>query len=248
MISAVILAGGFATRLGSIASNVAKALLKIADKPIIEYLMEKLERIPEISEIIISTNAKFKDQFEAWLSSKPYRNVSLNVEPARREEEKLGAIKAIAELLPRVKGEHVMILAGDNLFTSELREFVDYYFDKKSTVLAVYDVGDPMLTKEASCLELDKDGRIISFEEKPKNPRSSLVGTMIYLFPRNVLEKVHDYLKEGNPRDAFGHFTKWLITREKVYGYVLKGRWFDIGTYESYKKANEFYSSLILSR
>jgi len=68
-----------------------------------------------------------------------------------------------------------------------------------------------------------------------------LVGTCIYAFPRKCLERAHEYLSEGNSPDAFGHFTQWLIKRERIYGYVLSGHWFDIGTPAAYAKAKEVF-------
>jgi len=167
MITAIILAGGYGVRLRSLAANTAKPLLKVAGKPIIDFILEKLAKVGEVSEVIVSTNERFKDQFEKWLFSSSYKNVRIHAEPSRRKEEKLGAIKAIAELLPEVKNEHVMIVAGDNLFSSDLRGFVQYYREKQSPVLAVYDVKDPKLAREYSIVESDEDGRITRFEEKP---------------------------------------------------------------------------------
>lgn len=235
----VILAGGYATRLWPVTKDVAKPLLPIGEKRIIDYVMEKLSDLRELTEVIVLTNNRFESQFRRWLEQRGYKNTRIVAERTYKEEEKLGSIRAVSELIPKVGGEDLVIIAGDNLFSSDLKGLVNFYKKKKSPVIALYDVGDLKLAKRYSTVDLDRDGKVVTFQEKPRKPKSSLVGTCIYIFPRRSLDRVHEYLKEGNPPDAFGYFTQWLRSSEEIYGYVLSGYWFDIGTPDSYAKAKE---------
>ncbi|MCS7103921.1 MAG: sugar phosphate nucleotidyltransferase, partial [Candidatus Korarchaeum sp.] len=125
--------------------------------------------------------------------------------------------------------------------TSGLGEFIEYYREKGSTVTALYDVGDPEKAKQLSIAQIAADGRILRFEEKPEKPSSTLAGTGIYAFPPRSLKRIHEYLREGNNPDNPGYFIQWLCGREPVYGYVLKGKWWDIGTPETYLEAKAYF-------
>jgi len=236
---AIILAGGYATRLYPMTKDISKPLLPVKGKPIIEYIVEKLEKIGEIEQIVVATNQRFEAQFIEWLSKKPRKNIRIRAERSRKEEEKLGALKALAELIDEIEGDEYLVIAGDNLFTSSLCGFVKQYKDRKRPVVAVYDVGDTKAVKKFSAAVVDSDGALVGFEEKPEKPKTTLIGTCIYLLPRSSIRSIHEYLKQGNNADSPGHFIEWLCKKEKIYAYTLGGEWWDIGTPESYEKANQ---------
>ena len=230
----IILAGGYAKRLWPLTENMVKPLLPIKGKPIINYIMDKLAEVDDIEKVIISTNKRFEHQFKNWLSQQKYEKVRVHAEPTRREEEKIGAIKAISELVVENRTNQYMIVAGDNYFSSNLKNFIRYCQKKKASTIAVYDIKDLSLAKEYANIEIDENRRIVNVKEKPRKPKSTLVGTCIYFFPQDSLRRIHEYLREGNPSDSPGHFIEWLHKKEDVYGYVLRGHWTDIGTINSY--------------
>lgn len=84
--------------------------------------------------------------------------------------------------------------------------------------------------------------RITDFIEKPENPPSTLVSTACYILSSEGVRSILTYLEKGENPDAIGFFVKWLIKREKVYGFVFSGKWFDIGSLESLKEADFIYS------
>jgi len=233
----VILAGGYGTRLFPLTRNVAKPLLRIRGRPIIDYIFDRLDRLTGIDKVMISTNKKFERQFDEWLGRRPRAKVAIRAEGSHREAEKLGAIRALSELIDVIDSEDYMVIAGDNFFTSDLGDLVAYYHEKKSTMIATYDVKDVDVVRNCSMAEVGPDGKLIRFVEKPKRPESTLIGTCIYLFPRNSIRRIHEYLREGNNPDSPGNFIGWLCEREPVYGYALQGRWWDVGTPRSYDEA-----------
>jgi len=234
----IILAGGYGTRLYPLTKNVAKPLLKIRGKPIIDYIVEKLLEL-DLDKILVTVNERFKDQFLEWLEGRNYRGVELKVEPSLAEGEKLGAIGGLSRLLDEVEGDCVVV-AGDNIFASSLKGFKEFYLGKRAPVVGLHDVGDLARVRQFSMAEIDRDGRIIRFVEKPENPSSTLIGIGIYMLPERSLRRVDEYLEEGNNPDNPGFFIQWLYTREPVYGYILKGWWWDIGTLEAYYEAKKF--------
>jgi glucose-1-phosphate thymidylyltransferase len=104
--------------------------------------------------------------------------------------------------------------------------------------LGLYDVGDLELIKKYASVVLDDKGRIVHFEEKPPQPKTTLSAMCLYYYPKDVLPMIHQYLGEGNNPDQPGRLVQWLHTRHEVYGYQIKGRWLDIGGHESYELAN----------
>jgi len=122
---AIILAGGYATRLWPITLNKPKPLLAIAGKPILDHIIEQLENIPEINNIYISTNKRFAPEFEGWLESiDTNKKIKVIAEETRNEKEKLGCIKPIQQIIESEKiDDDCLILGGDNLFSFEIKEF-----------------------------------------------------------------------------------------------------------------------------
>ena len=236
---AVILAGGYGKRLWPITLNVAKPLLPICGKPVIEYIMEKLSEINCIEHIIISTNLKFGDDFKRWAEEYKDTRVKIIVEESRSEEEKLGAVKALSMLSQELEND-VLVIAGDNLFTGSLKPMVEKY--SRETIIALYDVKDVELAKLYGVVQIDDESRIIDFVEKPERPVSTLVSTGIYIFPKEVLDMAKEYLCEGGGKDRLGEFIQWLYKRAPVHGYILDGEWWDIGDIKSYKRAIETLS------
>jgi glucose-1-phosphate thymidylyltransferase len=104
-------------------------------------------------------------------------------------------------------------------------------------VTAVYDVGDLEAMKRLSSIAVDSDSRVMSFEEKPERPTSTLAGIALYFYPRATLPLVAQYLAEGNDPDQPGRFVGWLYRRVTVYAWRVPGGWFDIGTPDTLAEA-----------
>lgn len=238
------MAGGFAKRLEHLGVNIAKPLVKICDRPIIDYAMEKIMLLNP-NEVIITVNRKFENDFREWLNSRNYTNTRLHVESSTREEEKPGTVLSLAMLINTLIEDEYLIIAGDNLFSLNLKDFMNFYYAKRAPVIALYDVKNVELVKMYSCVKLSEDHRIIEFVEKPSNPSSTLISTAIYMLPWRSLIRVREYLEKGGNRDAPGYFISWLCRNEPVYGYTFQGYWFDIGTLQTYEEACKFMKSLM---
>jgi len=239
---ALILAGGFAKRLWPLTIDRPKPLLPVAGKPMIEYLIDKLDEL-EVEDIIISTNMKFKPNFDRWLSKSGRKDITIIVEEARSEKEKAGAIKALANLTEGMKGD-CFVAAGDNLFTGSLKDMIEIYRQLKDPIVGLYDIRDVELVNKYSTVIVNSDNRILEFIEKPKNPKTTLIGTCLYIFPNRILARLKEYVEGGLSSDAPGGFIEWLCKKELVYGYLLEGVWWDIGTIQSYNNAKRYFSKI----
>jgi len=242
---AVILAGGYAKRLWPLTLDKPKALLPIAGKPMINYVVEKLTSLdPPMSRIILSTNLKFQSQFQKWLKNSEYHDVELMPEKSSKEEEKLGAVRALAEIVEKIGNEDVLVLAGDNLFTDKLVGFLRFFYEKRAPTIALYYTRSMSEAKRGSTVVISESGRILEFVEKPKHPKTTLVGACVYAFPAGIGKRLRKYLELGLATDEPGRFIEWLHKQEPVYGYMFKDYLWDIGRIGSYKAADKFFSQI----
>lgn len=226
---AIILAGGYATRLRPLTDRLSKPLLPVGGRPMIDWILDRIREVQDVDSVHVVTNSRFADDFRAWAAS--HDGVEVHDDGTHTNEDRLGAIGDIAFTVDEA-GIHddLLVVAGDNLFDYSLRDFVAFWREKgRASAVAVRDVGDPELIKQYSAVELDDDGRIVGFEEKPAEPESTVAATATYLFHRDHVPLVRRYLEEGNVPDQPGRFVAWLQQREPVYGYRFEGSWADIG-------------------
>lgn len=231
----LILAGGFATRLWPLSEKRTKPLLPIAGKPIISHLVEK---IPPDLDIIVSTNEQFKEQFEKWqLKHFPSKKIDILVEPSKSEKEKKGAIGAINYAVKKHNiNDDLLVLAGDNLLDFNLEDFIKNF--KGNSLVAVYEIKDKEKAKKFGVVEI-KNGEIVDFEEKPNEPKSSVVSTLCYILSKETLSILEEFSKTD--KDNAGDFIAHLVkeTPFKIEPFIFSGFWFDIGSFEAYLEANE---------
>ena len=244
---AVVLVAGYATRLYPLTLDRPKALLEVAGRPMMEHVLDRLAPIDGLDVVYVVTNAKFAPHFHEWRDfyERPRDDLLLTVvdDGTESEETKLGAIGDLGLVLEREHvDDDVIVVAGDNLFSDSLEGFGRFARERDAPVVAVYDVGDLDAIRKYNAIEVDDDGRITYFEEKPSQPRSTLTGIALYFYPRSALPLVKRYLDEGNNADQPGRLVEWLYTRTPVYTWRVPGRWYDIGSKETLREADEAFS------
>lgn len=243
----LILAAGYATRLYPLTLNKAKPLLDVAGKPMIAWVVDNLRGVDGIETIYIVTNSKFAADFEAWAKEyaalhDQFRFKIIN-DGSRTDDDKLGAIGDINLVLTReqIGGTDLLIVGGDNLFSEPLTDFVKQARGSEAAV-AVYDVGNLEQIKKYNNLEVDKDGVIVHFEEKPKQPMNTLTAIALYYYSPNVLSFITTYIAAGNNPDQPGRFIQWLYTRKPVKTVKISGKWFDVGSKETLEEASKIFA------
>ncbi len=239
----IILAAGYAVRLQPLTSNTSKSLLPIGGRKMIDRILEKVLKVKDISSIYIITNSKFFKNFSDWLKTyKHEKKISLICDGTTSNDNRLGAMRDLEFVIKEksITGD-ILVVAGDNLFEFDLNNFLKFARKKGGVSIAVHDIGSSELAKNFGVVKIDAEKRIVGFEEKPENPKSTLVSTGIYYCPKDKIAFINEYVKMQNKLDAPGHYIGWLSKRDQVYGFAFPEDWYDIGTMESYRKADEEY-------
>lgn len=241
---AIVLSAGYATRLYPLTLNTPKGLLPIGKKSILDFITDEIEKIDIIDEMFIISNHKFYENFYNWSKTRETRlKLTVFDDNTTDDSNKLGAIGDIWYTIEKGKiDDDLLIVAGDNFFTFDLRDYIDFY--KKVG-------GDTILVKELDSIEdlrrfanavLDENSQVTYMEEKPRNPKTNIGVYASYIYKKETLPLIGEYLRDGNNPDAPGFFPSWLYTKKPVYAYKFEGECYDIGTPQSYKEVCEKFS------
>jgi glucose-1-phosphate thymidylyltransferase len=221
-----------------------KPLLPVAGKPVLEHILERILPLEDVDGIFIVTNAKFYGHFEKWLAefkekTRPLKGIEVVNDGTASNEDRLGAMGDLRYVIKSKRiADDLLVVSGDNIFTFDLRGLVERCSESHANVIGLYDVGSLNEAKKFGVVALDGD-RVVGFEEKPSEPKSTLTSIGIYAYNRDVAGALEDYFKEGNRPDNPGFFVEWLHKHVPVEGRSFQGKWFDIGSFESLKQADE---------
>lgn len=237
---ALILAAGYATRLYPLTRDVPKPLLDISGRKMIDILIERLAGL-KLSEIILVSNRKFIDQFRAW-SKTAAVPVTVLDDGSRDETDRLGAVGDM-EFAVRTLSitESLLVIAGDNLFDFSLEPLIAEFREKRAPTVGLYEFPKWNHLSKYGIVTLDAEGKMLEFVEKPKEPKSNLVAMCLYIFPAETLSRLNEYLSGPDPKDAPGHYIRWLTGRGVVYGHRFRGTWLDIGDFESLEESRKIF-------
>lgn len=188
---AILLAGGFAKRLYPLTLNKSKCLIELGGKPIIDYTIMKIKEIPEIDEIIVITNKTFYDDFIAWSKTHPFLKIRVLSDGGDSEDSKIGALTSLLNFIEKEGLDEDFFLAGaDNFFKFSLKEIFEIFKEKNKDMAVFYDIKDFEQAKKFGVAILDENNIIKEFEEKPENPKSTIVSACMYFFKKETLSLV----------------------------------------------------------
>lgn len=235
---AIILAAGYATRMYPLTRKRAKPLLDIGGRPMLSHLVDALLDLEGLREIAVVANQRFFGQFEEWASgycgSVPVRLLN---DGSLDADDRLGAIGDLAFALTEVgDDEELVVLAGDNLLLFGLSAYQEEFRRHRQPLLLVREEEGSRQGRYNE-VEVDAEGKVLRFREKPLDPQTSTVAICLYFFPPGIGELVQRYLREGGNQDAPGYFIEWLVQQTTVTAMAIEGPWFDIGSLESLEAA-----------
>lgn len=228
-VDAVIMAGGRGKRLSPLTDNVPKPLLKIGEKPIIEYNLDRLI-LYGIDDFWVCLKYLGK-QIEEWRGDGRDKNISIQYV---YEEEPLGTIGSVA-LIDNFSHEYILVANSDILTNIDYEHFFLDFIKQKadfSVVTIPYAVDIPYAVLETN------NGSVLNFREKPTYTYYSNGG--IYLMKREVIS----FITPHKHFDATDLIEVLLKAGRKVSSYPLAGYWLDIGRHEDYLKAQKDINSI----
>jgi len=236
-VKAVILAAGYATRLRPLTDTWAKELLPVGGRPIIDRIVDAVATVEDVDEVHIVTNSRKASAFREWAAG---RNVTVHDDGTTSNDDRLGAIGDMQFVVDAAGlDDHLLVIAGDNLFEFSLPAYVRFWRDKDhASAVAVRDVESRELARHYGIVALDDDSRVTEFVEKPIDPPSTLAAIAAYIFHREHVPLIAAYLESGKSADQPGRFVAWLQQREPVYGWVFDSTWYDIGDHEQLREAD----------
>lgn len=244
---AVVLAGGFSTRLYPLTKFYPKALLPLNGHVIISRLLDDLLRNIEIEKIFIVSNHRYYHIFEYYLGAQyPKSRIILVDDHITEPDKRLGSIGDLVKIikLSHIKND-LCVFASDTVTSLRIGNFLKYFHKLNQTgiVNGVYDTNDRnVISGRLGCVVTQKN-KIIGFIEKPIKPLTTLTSIPYYIIPKNSINRVIEYNKTNYSQDAPGSFLSWVIDKVPVYSYLLSknGYYFDVGTLESYNKLLDHY-------
>ncbi len=243
---ALILAAGYAHRLYPLTLNFPKALLEVAGRPILDRILDELDRVEAIDEIIVISNHRFMRHFDEWARTRVepgQKPVVLLDDGTESEDNRLGAIGDMHFAIKELGiDEDVLVVAGDNLFTYDLPKIATEYEQYGLDMILGQELEEEEDPKRFAIAVIDDNGTLIDLEEKPEQPKSNIAVYASYFYRKDTLPLIDEYLAEGNNPDSPGNFPVWLYKKKPVRVHLFDGKCYDIGTHESYARVQEIFA------
>ncbi len=222
-----------------------KSLLEVRGKPIINYLIEKLAATRQVDEVFIVTNSKFIAHFRNWKKSVQLKkSVTLVNDMTKSNSDRLGAIGDVNFVInkKRIK-EDLLIIGGDNLFSVGLKKFLRFAAkNRPAATIGLYKLKELKDASSYGVAKLDKNKRVVDFQEKPARPKSRLVAMCLYYLPGEILSLIKEYMRMSKKSDATGSYIDWLKQRKDTYGFVFSGSWYDVGDFKYLTAAKDNFA------
>lgn len=242
--NALILSAGFGTRLYPLTRDTPKALIKVNGKPLIEHIIEKIGEVRGMESIYILSNNRFYTEFLEWMDDykrKSESRIKLLNNGVNYEYEKKGAVSDIKFSLNFIKESDLFLIASDNLFEFDLNKLINISDKENASSTLLKKAENKELIKKYNNIFLDKNNKIVFYEEKPEEPRSNIFSTACYFLKKQDTEKIKNHNFQNS--DNFGEIISFLHKESEIYGHLTDKFWCDIGSLEELEKAKEYFKN-----
>ena len=226
----IVIAAGYATRLGELTKNYPKPLLKIGKKSILGRMLDDIDRIPEIDEHVIVTNHKFASIFE------------IVDDGTETNETRLGAVCDLLFAMEKLSiDDDMLVVAADNLLFFSFQAFVDFAKEKGSSCIMCHEQPSVEKLQRTGVVELDENMKVMGMEEKPQVPKSHWAVPPFYIYLKKDLELVRHSVENGCGKDAPGNLAHYMVEHTTMHAWPMNAGRFDIGSLDTYYQAIELY-------
>jgi len=255
----VILAAGYATRLGELTKNYPKPLLKIGNSTILGRMLDDIDKINDIAEHVIVTNHKFAPIFEQWAAEQHYsKPITIIDDGSTTNDNRLGAVRDLLLVLETISespclgggkessldredigGSDLLVVAADNLLFFSFQEFVDFAKQKGTSCIMCHEQPSIEKLQRTGVVELDANHKVLGMEEKPQVPKSHWAVPPFYIYLKKDLDLVRHSVENGCGKDAPGNLAHYMVEHTTMHAWPMSAGRFDIGSLDTYYQAVE---------
>ena len=241
----VVIAAGYATRLGELTKNFPKPLLKIGNSTILSRMLDDIDGIAEIDEHIIITNHKFAPIFEAWKLEQHYmKPITIVDDGTETNETRLGAVCDLLYAMEKLGiDDDMLVVAADNLLFFSFQEFVDFAKEKGTSCIMCHEQPEIEKLQRTGVVELDEDMKVLGMEEKPQVPKSHWAVPPFYIYLQKDLDLVRHSVENGCGKDAPGNLAHYMVEHTVMHAWKMSAGRFDIGSLDTYREAVERFGN-----
>ncbi len=235
----IVIAAGYATRLGELTKNFPKPLLKIGESTILGRMLDDIDGIPEIDEHIIITNHKFAPIFEDWKAAQNYtKPVTIVDDGTETNETRLGAVCDLLYAMEKLQiDDDMLVVAADNLLFFSFQEFVDFAEEKGTSCIMCHEQPELAKLQRTGVVELDAEMKVLGMEEKPQVPKSHWAVPPFYIYKKRDLDLVRHSVENGCGKDAPGNLAHYMVEHTVMHAWKMSAGRFDIGSLDTYEEA-----------
>lgn len=235
----IVIAAGYATRLGELTKNFPKPLLQIGSSTILGRMLDDIDTIPQIDEHIIITNHKFAPIFEQWAATQQYtKPVTIVDDGTSTNETRLGAVCDLLFAINKLSiNDDILVVAADNLLFFSFREFVDFALSKQSSCIMCHQQPSIEKLQRTGVIEVDENWKVLNMEEKPPQPRTNWAVPPFYIYLRKDLDLVRNSVHNGCGKDAPGNLAHYMVKNTTIHAWHMTAGRFDIGSLDTYHEA-----------
>ncbi len=237
----VILAGGLATRLRPLTQVTNKHLLPVFNKPMIFYPLEAMQRAG-IKEVLLTTSPDHSGHFANLLESG--EEFGLRLYYAIQKNPTGGIADALSLAEEFAKDEKILVILGDNIFNYSLKSIAEE-FKKKEKGAMIFGFETDTQSKQYGVIEIDKNGKVLSLEEKPDFPKSNIAQTGVYMYDERVFDFVKKLEPSGRGQLEVTDLNNFYL-KEGMLECKILDWWIDAGTsYDELLRANNMVAEKV---
>ena len=256
MMKNIVIAAGYATRLGELTKNFPKPLLKIGEKSILGRMLEDIDSIPDIDEHIIVTNHKFAPIFEKWKDENEVlgdgeksgirKPITIIDDGTSTNDTRLGAVRDLQFAIEKANvNDDMLVVAADNLLFFSFKGFVDFAKQKGTPCIMCHKQPSKDKLQRTGVVVLDENYKVLNMEEKPQDPKSTWAVPPFYIYKKENIDMIMHAIENGCGYDAPGNLAHYMVDNVEMHAWPMAGTGenlrFDIGSLDTYKEACEKY-------
>ena len=241
----IVIAAGYATRLGELTKNFPKPLLKIGKSIILGRMLDDIDKIDDIDEHIIITNHRFAGIFEKWRSEQHYsKPITVVDDGTETNETRLGAVCDLLFAMDKLNiDDDMLVVAADNLLFFSFREFVDFAKEKETSCIMCHEQPSVEKLQRTGVIVVDEQMKVLEMAEKPQEPKTHWAVPPFYIYLKKDLGLVRQSVKNGCGKDAPGNLAHYMVEHTIMHAWKMSGGRFDIGSLDTYYEAVERYGN-----